>query len=145
MSKKKKDQLDKFIEGITKPSLANDIIINKIQKEIMQDQEIQIEGLIEFEIVDKPIKEVKSSQPKISLLSQSIYNGVNKLIVDDKKSLFIPFNVLPEIKHPYSVIKVAVTRLVSVNKNAGNIVEYKIKVSKDANNNILGYYIWRLQ
>tara|TARA_R110000868_G_scaffold156695_1_gene383695 strand:- start:6688 stop:7101 length:414 start_codon:yes stop_codon:yes gene_type:complete len=132
----KKDQLDKFIEELNPK-------IKIIQK--MEQNTTEIEGLIDFEIVDKTIKEIKPPIKKVDILAQSIYNGANKLIVSNDKSLFIPIQVLSELKHPYSKIKTALDKLTLANKNAGNIVEYISKVSKDANSTVLGYYIWRLQ
>lgn len=140
MSKnKKKDQLDKLITQNYKTKT------NNMENTITTDQEVVIEGLIDFEIVDKTIKEIKPLIKKVDILAQSIYNGANKLIVSNDKSLFIPIQVLSELKHPYSKIKTAIDKLTLVNKNAGNIVEYISKVSKDANGTVLGYYIWRLQ
>lgn len=142
MSKnKKKDQLDNIIGEIVNNVEKSNII----KKEMTTALETQIEGLIDFEIVDKAIKEIKPLIKKADILAQSIYNGANKLIVSKDKPLFIPIQVLSQLKHPYSKIKTATDKLVLVNKNAGNTVEYITKVSKDANGTVLGYYIWRLQ
>lgn len=142
MSKnKKKDQLDNIIGKIVNNIEKSNII----KKEMTTPPETQIEGLIDFEIVDKTIKEIKPPIKKVDILAQSIYNGANKLIVSNDKSLFIPIQVLSGLKHPYSKIKTALDKLTLANKNAGNTVEYISKVSKDANSTVLGYYIWRLQ
>ena len=130
-----KDTLDKLIEKNynLKPITKNNIMENT-------------NDLIEFEIVEKPFKEVKKViKTQRNIISESIYAACNKLIVSETYPVFIPINVLPSIKNPYSVVNAALKKLIKFNKNAGNIVDYTIKVSKDENKKILGYYVWRIQ
>ena len=96
-----------------------------------------------FEIEnDIPIKTEKSPiNPKTDPLNDAIYNYANKLL--PKQSFFMQKNLFTT-KYPQSKINSVLNKLVKFYKNSNITVSYVCRLQRDAEKNITGYRVWRV-